>query len=162
MLEQSSARKEGRSILLKVGHFLVLSLSAFVCVSFLAFSADKRSEFLSLDQIQPGMKGVGKTVFGGDRVEEFQVEILGVLENIAPRQSAILAKVSGGPIGKTGVMAGMSGSPIYIDGKLIGALSFTFPFASEAIAGITPIQQMVDIFDKTDRSEERRVGKECS
>ncbi len=150
MLKRSSARENGRSFFLEVGHFLAVSLSALVCVSFLAFSADKKSEFLSLDQIQPGMKGVGKTVFGGDKIEEFQVEILGILENIAPRQSAILVKVSGGPIGRTGVMAGMSGSPIYIDGKLIGALSFTFPFSSEALAGITPIQQMVDIFDRTD------------
>lgn len=150
MLKRSSAREDGRSFLLEVGHFLVVSLSALVCISFLAFSADKKSEFMPLDQIQPGMKGVGKTVFGGDKIEEFQVEILGVLENIAPRQSAILAKVSGGPLGRTGVMAGMSGSPIYIDGKLVGALSFTFPFASEALAGITPIQQMVDIFDKID------------
>ena len=96
------------------------------------------------------MKGVGKTVFQGDRIEEFQVEIPGILENIAPRQSAILAKVSGGPLERTGVMAGMSGSPIYIDGKIVGALSFTFPFSKEAIAGITPIQQMVEIFDKTE------------
>jgi hypothetical protein len=132
-----------RIVLALLGLFFVLWLQT-------AFPVDVNDRFLPLDQVQPGMKGVGRTVFSGDQIEEFQVEILGVLENIAPRQSAILARVSGGPIEKTGVMAGMSGSPVYINGKLIGALSFTFPFASEALAGITPIQQMVDIFDKTD------------
>jgi hypothetical protein len=130
-------------LLAVLGFFLVLWNQT-------VFPADLNDRFLPLDQVHPGMKGVGRTVFSGDKIDEFQVEILGVLENIAPRQSAILARVSGGPIEKTGVMAGMSGSPVYIDGKLIGALSFTFPFASEALAGITPIQQMVDIFDKTD------------
>ena len=103
---------------------------------------------MPLSEIKPGMKGVGRTVFEGDKVEEFQAEILGVLENIAPKQSAILAKLSGGPLERTGVMGGMSGSPIYIDGKMIGAVAFSFPFSKEAIAGITPIQQMVNIFDK--------------
>ncbi|MCI0423111.1 MAG: hypothetical protein L0312_28450, partial [Acidobacteria bacterium] len=72
----------------------------------------------------------------------------GVLENIAPKQSAILAKLSGGPLERTGVLGGMSGSPVYVDGRMIGAVAFSFPFSKEAIAGITPIQQMVNIFDK--------------
>jgi len=109
--------------------------------------AGKR-DFLPLSEVKPGMKGVGRTVFAGDKIEEFQAEILGVLENITPKQSAILAKLSGGPLERTGVMGGMSGSPVYIDGKMIGAVAFSFPFSKEAIAGITPIQQMVNIFDK--------------
>lgn len=103
---------------------------------------------MPLSDLKAGMKGVGKTVFAGDQVAEFQVEILGVLENIAPKQSAILAKLSGGPLERTGVMGGMSGSPVYIDGKIIGAVAFSFPFSKEPIAGITPIQQMVNIFDR--------------
>jgi SpoIVB peptidase S55 len=115
-----------------------------------SWAADRNQNFLPLNEVKPGMKGVGRTVFHGDKVDEFQVEILGVLENIAPKQSAILARLSGGPLENTGVMGGMSGSPVYVDGKMIGAVAFSFPFSKEAIAGITPIQQMVDIFDKSE------------
>jgi hypothetical protein len=111
---------------------------------------EAKHSFLPLSEVKPGLRGVGKTVFHGDKVEEFQVEILGVLENIAPKQSAILARLSGGPLENTGVMGGMSGSPVYVDGKMIGAVAFSFPFSKEAIAGITPIQQMVEIFDKSE------------
>ncbi|HEY7680464.1 MAG TPA: SpoIVB peptidase S55 domain-containing protein, partial [Terriglobia bacterium] len=96
-----------------------------------------------LDEIQPGMKGTGKTVLSGTRIEEFQVEILGVLRNMAPRQSLILARLSGARLEQTGVLAGMSGSPVYIDGRLIGAVAMTFQFIKEPIAGITPIEQMI-------------------
>ncbi len=91
------------------------------------------------------MHGVGKTVFQGDRVENFDVEILGVLENVGPRQSLIIARISGGPLEHTGVMQGMSGSPVYIDGKLIGALAFAFPFAKDPIGAIRPIEEMVSV-----------------
>src|SRR5215207_8469770 len=75
-------------------------------------------DFLTIADIRPGLKGVGRTVFSGSTVEEFQVEILGVLENAGPKQSIILARLSGGPLERTGVMQGMSGSPVYIGGKL--------------------------------------------
>ncbi len=101
--------------------------------------------FFPLRDIREGMRGVGRTVFQGDRVEEFQVEILGVLENAGPKQSIILARVSGGPLERTGVMQGMSGSPVYIDGKLVGALAMAFPFSKEPIAGIRPIEEMVQV-----------------
>jgi hypothetical protein len=102
---------------------------------------------MPIDDIQPGMKGIGKTVFAGTKIETFDVEILGVLKNQSPHGDAIMAKVSGGPLPleKYGVIAGMSGSPIYIDGKLIGALAFTFPYPKETmIAGITPIHEMLN------------------
>ena len=103
-------------------------------------------KFFALDQIRPGLRGVGRTVFAGDKIDEFQVEILGVLKNaIAPKQDLILARLSGGPLESTGVIAGMSGSPVYIDGKLVGAVALGFPFAKEAIAAITPIEQMVRV-----------------
>ena len=89
------------------------------------------------------MKAVGKTVFTGDLIEEFQAEILGVLRNVTPRQSLIMARLSGGPLDQTGVLAGMSGSPVYIDGRLIGAVAMTFQFIKDPIAGITPIEQMI-------------------
>jgi hypothetical protein len=93
------------------------------------------------------MQGVGRTVFAGEKIEEFQVEILGVLENVAPQQSLILAKLSGGPLAKTGVMAGMSGSPVYLDGRLAGAVAYSFPFTTEPIAGIRPIAEMIATLD---------------
>jgi hypothetical protein len=106
------------------------------------------SPFFPLEDLRPGMKGVARTVFAGAEPEEFGVEILGVLPGFpAPRQSAIIARLSGANAEKTGVFAGMSGSPVYVDGKLIGALAFSFPFSKEPICGITPIQQMIDIFE---------------
>lgn len=105
-------------------------------------------DFLSLDQIKPGMKGFGKTIFRGVQVEEFGVEVLGVLENIRPRQNLILAKLSGEQVEQTGVFAGMSGSPVYIENKLVGAVAFSFPFSKEPIAGITPISEMVEVFSR--------------
>src|SRR5215467_13454717 len=98
-----------------------------------------------LKDVRPGQTGVGKTVFSGSKVEEFQVEVLGVLENIGPRQSIILARLAGGPLAGTGVMQGMSGSPVYIDGKLAGAVALAFPQAKEAIAGIRPIEEMLRV-----------------
>jgi hypothetical protein len=99
--------------------------------------------FFPLKDVHPGLKGNGRTVFHGNQIEEFQVEILGVLENLTPKQAIILAKLSGGPLEQTGVMQGMSGSPVYIDGKLLGAVALGFPFSKQAIAGIQPIEQMI-------------------
>src|SRR5713226_5073368 len=93
-------------------------------------------DIFPLKDVRAGQHGVGRTVFSGTRVEEFQVEILGVLENIGPRESIILARLKGGPLENTGVMQGMSGSPVYIDGKLVGAIALSFPLSKEAIAGI--------------------------
>jgi hypothetical protein len=101
---------------------------------------------MGIDEIRPGMVGVGRTVFEGTRVEEFKANIIGVLENIiGPHRNLILAKLEGGPLAHTGVIAGMSGSPVYIDGKLIGAVSYALgSFSKEPIAGITPIAEMTD------------------
>lgn len=100
-------------------------------------------EFFPLSEVRPGLHGVGRTVFQGNRIEEFQVEILGVLQNLTPRQTIILGKLSGGPLAEMGVLQGMSGSPIYIDGKLLGAVALGFPFSKQPLAGITPIQEML-------------------
>lgn len=97
---------------------------------------------MPLAEIRAGMRGIGKTVFSGDHIEDFQAEILGILENTGPKESLILARLSGGPLEHTGVMQGMSGSPVYINGKLIGAVAMAFPFAKDPIAGIRPIEEM--------------------
>ncbi len=110
----------------------------------LAPAADE-ADVMPLSDVRPGMHGVGRTVFEGARVDEFGVKVLGVLENaIGPRQSLILARLEGGPLAETGVISGMSGSPVFIDGRLVGAVAYSFPFGKEPIAGITPITEMID------------------
>src|SRR6478752_6432030 len=101
---------------------------------------------MGINEIRPGMVGVGRTVFDGTHVEEFKANILGVLENvIGTHRNLILARLEGGPLANTGVIAGMSGSPVYIDGRLIGAVSYALgAFSKEPIAGITPIAEMTD------------------
>ena len=86
------------------------------------------------------MVGVGRTVFEGDRVEEFKVHFIGVLRNVlGPSRNLILARLEGGPLASTGVIAGMSGSPVYVDGRIVGAVSYSLgAFSKEPIAGITP------------------------
>src|SRR5437667_496906 len=113
----------------------------------------------AVEDLRPGMKGVARTVFSGSETQEFGVEILGVLPGFpGPHQSGIIARLSGNNVEKTGVFAGMSGSPVYIDNRLVGAIAFSFPFSKEPIAGITPIQQMIDIFENG--SHETRLPKQ--
>jgi hypothetical protein len=109
----------------------------------------KAPALFPLEDLRPGMKGTARTVFSGTEPEEFGVEILGVLPGFpGPRQSAIIARLTGANAERTGVFAGMSGSPVYIDGKIVGAIAFSFPFSKDPIAGITPIKQMIDLFNK--------------
>lgn len=115
--------------------------------------------FLRLADVREGMRGTAKTVFRGSEPEEFSVEILGVVPGgIGPKQDMIVGRISGGGADRTAVFAGMSGSPVYIDGKLIGAISYSFPFSKEAICGITPIEQMVDMFEQ--RPPTRTLARE--
>jgi hypothetical protein len=104
------------------------------------------TSLMPLDEIKPGMIGTGQTVFEGTELQEFKVHILGVLKNVqGPQRSLILAKLEGGPLAQTGVLAGMSGSPVYVDGRLIGAVSYAIgAFPKEPFAGITPIREMIE------------------
>jgi len=122
-------------------------LRGAVVVAFLlavAAGLPAQSRTFPVDEVKPGMVGIGRTVFEGDRLEEFKVHVIGVLRNsIGPRRDLILARLEGGPLANTGVIAGMSGSPVYIDGRLVGAVSYSLgQFSKEAIAGITPIAEM--------------------
>ncbi|HYL38043.1 MAG TPA: SpoIVB peptidase S55 domain-containing protein [Bryobacteraceae bacterium] len=119
-------------------------LRLFILLS-VASSVFSQTAIFPLREIRAGQRGIGKTVFSGNKIDEFQVEILGVLENVGPRQSVILARLSGGPLEKTGVMQGMSGSPVYINGRLVGAVALAFNFAKEPIAGIRPIEEMLAV-----------------
>ncbi len=102
-----------------------------------------QTTFYPLKDVRPGLRGAGRTVMSGDRVEEFQVEILGVLENAGPNQSIILGRLSGGGLEHTGVLQGMSGSPVYVDGRLLGAVALSFAYTKEPVAGIRPIEEML-------------------
>ena len=101
---------------------------------------------MALEDIRPGMVGVGRTVFQGSELQDFKVHVIGVLRNVlGPKRNLILARLEGGPLADTGVAQGMSGSPVYIDGRLIGAVSYSIgAFSKEPIAGITPIAEMKD------------------
>jgi hypothetical protein len=108
--------------------------------------SDRPAEILPVEKVTPGMKGYGFSDLGDGRgIQRFEVEMIGVLKRFAPKQDLILAKVSGAGLEHTGIIAGMSGSPIYVDGKLVGALAYGWPFSKDPICGITPIQSMLDI-----------------
>ncbi len=104
-------------------------------------------ETLPVDQIKPGMKGYASTIFAGDQIEKFNLEVIGVMDNfLGPKQSIILVELKGSKVEHTGVVAGMSGSPVYIEGKLAGALSLKLGiFTKEAIAGVTPIADLMNL-----------------
>jgi len=123
-----------------------LLFALFTSLALLVVSLPAAPPYFPIDQVKPGMIATGRTVWQGDTIEEFQVHIIGVLRNvIGPRRDLILAKLEGGPLAQTGVIAGMSGSPVYIDGKLVGAVSYSLgAFSKEPIAGITPIAEMID------------------
>jgi len=125
--------------------------------SIAAAAPPARPDILTVDEIRPGMSGVGKTVFRGTEIEEFQIEIIGVLRKVSPNGDMILARASGGPLAETGIIEGMSGSPVYVGGKLIGAVAFSWPFAKEPIAGITPIKEMLEVMDRADRAPDERA-----
>lgn len=124
-----------------------LTVSGLLCALLLLGVAPRgQTRLMPIDEVRAGMVGTGRTVFSGTTLEDFQVHILGVLRNvIAPNRNLILARLEGGPLAKTGVIAGMSGSPVYVDGRLVGAVSYALgQFSTEPIAGITPIAEMTD------------------
>jgi hypothetical protein len=127
-------------------------LTAALAVAAVNAEAD---EILPLAAVERGQRGFGLTVFEGSEVERFQVEVIGVWENLQPGTSFILGRLSGRGLEETGVIAGMSGSPVFIDGRLAGAVAFAWPFSQEAIAGITPIESMRRLMDIETGSEAR-------
>ncbi|MGA1981564.1 MAG: SpoIVB peptidase S55 [Acidobacteriaceae bacterium] len=118
------------------------------------------AKFFPLAEVRRGLHGVAYTVFEGVTPEPMQVEILGVLTDaIGPGQDMILARLSGDKPEYTGVVAGMSGSPVYIDGRLVGAISYRIgQFSKEAICGITPIEQMLEVRDGQARGGVKLAG----
>jgi hypothetical protein len=97
---------------------------------------------IPLTEVKKGQRGYGLSVFSGTEPERFDVEVIGVMRNLRPNISYILARLTGRGLEKSGVAGGMSGSPVFIDGRLAGAVAFSWPFSNEAVAGITPIESM--------------------
>ncbi|HEX8557287.1 MAG TPA: hypothetical protein VF668_04250 [Pyrinomonadaceae bacterium] len=134
---------------------ILFALTLALQVAALAQGAPRAGvEFYPLEDVRAGQKGTARTVFSGAEPQEFGLEVLGVLPGFpAPRKSVILARLTGAQVERTSVFAGMSGSPVYIDGKLVGAIAYAFPFSKEPIAGITPIRQMVEMFEQAPRRQ---------
>jgi SpoIVB peptidase S55 len=124
----------------------------------------KAESYWQVDDIRTGMKGSGRTVMKATKIETFQAEVLGILKNTSPGRDLILCRLSGLNLEKTGVIAGMSGSPVYIDNKLLGAVAYAWAYGKEPIAGITPFSQMhsfVEAFERRDLAEQgkpTRIG----
>lgn len=132
--------------------------------SYKASIENNPQNFFPLSELKEGMTGTARTVFRGVKPDDFNVEIIGIVHGaMGPKQSMIIGKISGGNVDRTSVFAGMSGSPVYIDGKLVGAIAYSFPFSKEAICGITPIRQMISIFEKKEiTSAKRKKSREIS
>ncbi|MFN4258239.1 MAG: SpoIVB peptidase S55 domain-containing protein [Gemmataceae bacterium] len=143
----------------------LLPLLAILMIRPAALAEPKPETYWQVDDIRPGMKGTGRTVLKGATIETFQAEVLGVLKNVSPGRDLVLCRLSGLELEKTGVIAGMSGSPVSIDGKLLGAVAYAWAFGKEPIAGVTPFSQMhayVEAYERQDLVEQedapRRVG----
>jgi len=112
-------------------------------------SPEDAKKLMPVSEVKRGMRGYGLTVFHGTTIEKFDVEVLGILKKMNTGRDLILVRVGGGPITsrQTGIMSGMSGSPVYINGKLVGAISYGAPFAKEPVGMVTPIADMLEAWD---------------
>ncbi|HXM95166.1 MAG TPA: hypothetical protein VOA64_13095 [Candidatus Dormibacteraeota bacterium] len=121
-----------------------------------------QNDILPLSQVRAGMQGYSYTIFAGDKVEKFDLEVIGVMPNfLGPRQTIILVQLKGAKVEHTGVVAGMSGSPVYLEDKLAGALSLKLGvFTKEPLAGVTPIEDVLK--PPTESSEQQAVWQHLS
>jgi len=137
-------------------------LALAACAAGVVLAASPQTQaFFPIQDVRPGMVGIGRTVFSGDSLEEFRANIVGVLRNVlGPNRDLVLAKLEGGPLATTGVIEGMSGSPVYIDGRLLGAVSYALgSFPKEPFAGITPIGEMTQAVDALPPGPDRGTGR---
>src|SRR5436309_6732262 len=150
-MKRLSSRPEiSRAAMCAARHAWLARGILLICLSILFPSPPpaQAQEIIPFSEIKTGMKGFGKTVFNGTKIDDFQVEVIGTLERIAPQRNLILVRLSGGPLANTGVLSGMSGSPIFFGERLAGAVAYTWGFAREPVAGVTPIQEMLQVEDK--------------
>jgi len=106
------------------------------------------ARYMPVSEIQPGMTGIGKTTLEGTDIIEFQVRVMAVLRNAGPKRDLIVIRASGAGLEESGIIAGMSGSPVYINGRLIGAVAYGFQWGKLPLAGVQPIQQMLEVTDE--------------
>src|SRR5260370_11652021 len=135
---------------------LIILVFGLACLSWLDAGAEagpKSDSYWQVDDVHAGMKGHGQTVMKGTKVETFDAEVLGVLKNTSPGRDMVLCRLSGLDMEKTRVIAGMSGSPIYVEGKLLGAVAYAWPFGKEPIAGVTPFCQMLSYVESYERRD---------
>src|SRR3984957_9300730 len=150
-----------RSASVRLGNNLATAVAVLVTLGDVFHScatagdADPKS-YWDVGQIRPAMKGVGQTVMVGTKLEEFGAEVLGVMRDVSPGRDMVLCRLAGCNLEHAGIIQGMSGSPIYIDGKLLGAVAFAWEFAKDPIAGVTPFSQMCQYV----RSNDRRIAAE--
>ncbi|MFO0945971.1 MAG: SpoIVB peptidase S55 domain-containing protein [Planctomycetota bacterium] len=130
---------------------------AALCLALSVRAEKAEPVYWNVDDVKPGMTGYGITVLKGTQTERFLVEVIGVLKSYSPGRDMILVRVAGLGLEKTGVMSGMSGSPVYVNEKLLGAIAFTWPFGKEPIGGITPFSQMIE-YSKQVTSKEQWIS----
>jgi hypothetical protein len=138
------------------------AVPVLICFTATALAGPKPENYWQVDDVRAGMKGHGRTVMKGTKVESFEAEVLGVLKNTSPGRDLVICRLSGLNLEKTGVIAGMSGSPIYLDNKLLGAVAYAWPFGKEPIAGVTPFCQMhgfVEAFEQRDLAEQTKPAR---
>ncbi len=112
---------------------------SFLCLHIHASDSD----IMKLSEIKPGMEGEGRTIFKGTKIETFKFKVLGVIEKFVPDKNLIIVELESPILAESGIIAGMSGSPVYIDGKLIGAVAYGFEFSKKPIGGVTPIEDII-------------------
>ncbi|SJZ47670.1 SpoIVB peptidase S55 domain-containing protein [Selenihalanaerobacter shriftii] len=140
--------------------FIVIGLVISLLISLPALATNKpiKRNIMPVNQVKRDMTGIGKTVISGTKIEEFNVKVLGILKNQKVNQDLILVKVSGDLIEETGgIAAGMSGSPVYIDGKLIGAIGYGWQLTEHKIGMVTPIEDMINIW-KLDKINNKKTA----
>src|SRR5947208_1679119 len=137
--------------------FLMMAFLFCFASANLVYAGPKQETYWQVDEVRVGMKGTGRTVVKGTKIETFSAEVLGILRNTSPGRDIVLCRLSGLDLEKTGVIAGMSGSPIYLDGKLLGAVAYAWAYGKEPIAGVTPFSQMhgfVEAYERRDLAEQ--------
>jgi len=138
---------------------LLIAIVAGLLAPVAAVAAPPAPATIPVSEIKPGMTGYGLTVFRGFKVERFNVKVIDVLHNFMPKQDLILAHVDHPVLKRTGIIGGMSGSPIYFNGKLAGALAYGWRFSKDPVAGITPIADMIRLMDRKPRKKSAAAAR---
>ena len=138
---------------------IILSFLSILSLLLLQSVICAQEEFMPIDKIYSGMKGIGKTVFSGIDIEEFDVDVIDIISGTGINNSYLLVKLRGEKIDENGgISAGMSGSPVYIDGKLVGAISHAWEMSEHNLCLVTPIDSMMKLFDYTNENNQKIIS----